>query len=184
MARDINLHSFTGPEYNGKAIDWSSVDIIPEGEISDSVKLTSRLTEFTASFGQVVGGKEDCLDVNNQSENIDVRASLWVPKGKYLATIKGGSRNIKISGNVIGHGSEVDIDIGNISDQCIEPTGPVFLSLNHITGDVITVRVINGTKPIILNPGEQRYRIVFSLPAFFGRLFAKCVRLLRKFRLV
>jgi hypothetical protein len=175
---DINLHSFNGPDFDGAVVTMLD-EIRPGSEISDTLKFTSRLHDFVGNFGHVIGGREDCVDINNHSQRIRIEAGLWEPRGKYLATIKGGSKDIHLSGRVRGHGREVDIDIGNISDQSDDPTGPVYLNLLHERGEPITVRVINGERPLLLNETEQKYKIVLKVPTFWGKLFAKLVALFR-----
>lgn len=179
---DINLHSFNGPDFDGAVVTMLD-EIRPGSEISDTLKCSSRLRDFTGRFGVVYGGKEDCIDINNRCERIYIEAQRWVPQGKYLATLKGGSRSIAISGEVEGHGSEVDIDIGNISDQSDNPTKDITLNLRHVAGDPITVRVINGERPKFLNADVQQYKVVLQVPSFFGQLFAKVVHQLRKLKL-
>ncbi|MFZ9725621.1 MAG: hypothetical protein ACO3EH_00310 [Ilumatobacteraceae bacterium] len=180
MGKDINLHSFNGPDLNGQDVYFPHGEIRPGSEISDTLKFTSRLTDFVGCFNVVYGGKEDCVDINNHCRGLHIRANLWVPQGKYLATIKGGSKHIQLSGTVRGHGKEVDIDIGNISDQSDDPTGPVYLNLTHENGDPITIRVINGEAPRLLNVDKQKYRVVLKTPSFIGQIFAKIVHQLRK----
>lgn len=177
---DINLHSFTGPEFDGQLVVWSDKAIFPGPEISDTLKFTGRLRDFTGHFGLVEGGQEDCVDVNNHCRGLRVSAELWRPRGKYLATIKGGSKFITLAGNVDGHGSEVDVDIGNLSDQSDDPTGPVYLDLKHVRGEPITVRIINGARPIVLNPGQQKYTVTLRVPPFWGSVFAKVMHQLKK----
>lgn len=178
---DINLLSFNGPGQNHQTVVISDEVVRPEPGMSDTVKLTSRLTDFSVIFhGEVYGGTEDCVDVNNHSTGLHLSAKCWIPQGKYLATIKGGSSGVTLSGSVRGHGSEVDIDIGNISDQSDNPTGLVYLNLQHEAGDPITVRIVNGVRPVFVNEDVQKYKIVLRVPTFWGSLFAKIVHQLRK----
>jgi hypothetical protein len=145
----------------------------------DTFKL-SRCKRGSVKLGHVKGGLEDCLDVNNHCEDLVIEASLWEPRGEYLTTIKGGSRNITVRGLVTGHGQTVDVDLGNLSDQSDDPTTDVKLDLTHVAGDPIRVRVLNAAPPILLNGGVQRYEIVFRLPGFWGELWAKCCAVWKK----
>ncbi len=177
MSKDINLHSICGERPIGTR---TLGDLIADPKVhSDALKITDS-SNGTVYAQRIVGGKEDCIDVNNHCEGVAIHALLLEPHGKYVATIKGGSRNITLSGTVRGHGTEVDIDIGNISDQSDNPTGHVFLHLYHESGEPITVRVINGRRPILLNSDEQSYVTIFRAPPFWGSLFAKIVHQLRK----
>lgn len=177
---DINLRSFYG------LLDEDHVileDVVADSSIhSDAIKVSAcRLMRIDVR-GAVYGGKEDCVDVNNKSEDVFIRADLFVPKGKYVATIKGGSKNIHLKGMVRGHSSEVDIDIGNLSDQSDNLTGPVYLDLVHEDGpdEPIMVRCLGGPRPVLLNEGLQKYEIVFKVPGFWQSWFLKGWKLLKK----
>jgi hypothetical protein len=61
----------------------------------------------------------------------------------------------------MSHGSEVDVDIGNWSDQSNEPTRGVFLGLYSKTGKPILVRVLNGRRPIFI---EETGPYVYAFP--------------------
>lgn len=174
---DKNLLSFASRRPLGVQF-VGDLEAIPPGT-SDTLKITD-CSDGEVRARKVFGGREDCVDVNNKCSNIFILAELFVPKGKYLATIKGGSSNITLQGDVSGHGSEVDIDIGNVSDQSDNLTGPVKLCLRHIAGDSITVRCLGGARPLILNPDVQQYKIVFEVPGFWKSWFLKGYKLLKK----
>ena len=177
MGTDKNTLSFAGERPLGvKRIG----DVVAKPGESDALKVTD--CDYGMIFaGTISGGKEDCVDVNNKCHDIEIFADLFVVNGKYLATIKGGSSRILLVGEVKGHGSEVDVDIGNVADQSDNLTRQVKLALKHVDGDPITVRVLGGERPIILNPFEQEYRIVFEVP---GRLpkswFLKAYKFLKR----
>lgn len=151
----------------------------PEG-YADTLKVTA-CSDLAIVAGHIIGGREDCVDINNRCSHIVVTADLFEPKGQYLSTIKGGSSNITLRGYVKGHGSVVDIDIGNVSDQSDNLTGPVYLDLEHVDGDVITVRCLGGPRPIFLNADTQRYKVVLAVPtSFLQSWFLKGYKLLKR----
>jgi hypothetical protein len=164
---DKNFLSFSGPvglQYTGDLTP-------PDDSYSDTLKF-SAAHEGDVYAGIVIGGREDCVDINNLSRDLFIHSERWEPRGKYLATIKGGSRDIHLGGKVRGHGSEVDIDLGNHSDQSQRTTGRVTLDLRTEDGSPLTVRVINAITPIFVNSHEQRYVVVAKVPGFFRRAFA------------
>lgn len=181
MKPDTNLISYNGPDWSNRTeFRAGGGPIVAGPEFSDAVKITSRIENFTLHLAPVFGGKEDCVDINDHSFNVAVDSELWVPRGKYLATIKGGSSEIILTGKVRGHGSVVDVDIGNIADQSDDPTGPVYIALEHEDGDPITVRIINGCKVEFLNPTSQKYKVVLNLRQPFGSWFSKIYKFFKR----
>ncbi len=157
---DINLVSFNGPALDGTTVDWSRETLNPGPDIADTVKCSTGLRNFRLKLGTVHTGYEDGLDVNNRCENLDIEAALWVfPENRAAIgfTLKGGSRNVRVSGWVQGNPL---VDIGNASDQSNEPTTGVRLALKRLDGKPIRVRVLNGDLPE-LEPGSGPYEFVF-----------------------
>jgi hypothetical protein len=180
---DTNLVSFF--ELENEAVE---VDIpYPDYEISDTLKISGCRAFAVRVLGNLVGGKEDCVDINNKSSNIHVTVDgIIIPMGKYVATIKGGSSHVYLSGVIMGHGSEVDIDIGNISDQSDNLTGPVYLNLLHVKGkqEKITVRCIGGPRPVLMNEGEQDYEIILKVPGFWQSVLLKAWKFGKKIKVL
>lgn len=157
---DINLHSFNGPADNGRTVDYLPAVIKPGDHIADTIKCSTGLANFRLQLGTVYTGYEDALDVNNLCRDLDIEAARWVfPEGRAAIgfTIKGGSRNVRISGWVQG---DPLVDIGNASDQSNEPTTGVQLNLRRDDGRPIRVRVLGGEMPV-LEHGSGPYRFVF-----------------------
>lgn len=157
---DINLVSFNGPVMSGATVDWSRETLTPGPDIADTVKCSTGLRNFRLTLGTVTAGYEDALDVNNLCENLDIHADRWAfPEGRAAIgfTIKGGSRNVRISGWVQG---DPLVDIGNASDQSSAPTTGVTLNLRRFDGRPIRVRVLGGEMPT-LEPESGPYRFIF-----------------------
>lgn len=165
---DVNLLSFAQERPLGVQVVG---DLIPLRGMSDTLKVSGS-ADGEIHAGLVRGGREDCFDANNRAARIKVYADLWQPRGKYIATVKGGSEDIELHGLVDGHGSEVDIDLGNYSEQSDERTRRVVLNLRTKDGSPITYRVLNAEPPILLNAHEQRYEQILKLRGFWGDLFA------------
>jgi pectate lyase len=86
-----------------------------QSDFSDILKL-SHAKNTVVRGCHIYGGKEDCVDMNRNCENILIENCTVYPFGSYGFTIKGGAKNITLR-NVIfdGHGREADIDLGNWS---------------------------------------------------------------------
>jgi len=173
---DQNYYSICGRENERLVFEQ---DMEGPAGTSDTLKVTAS-REVMVVAKRIVGGREDCVDVNNRSQDVSIYAEVFEPRGKYLATIKGGSRNVMLRGGVKGHGSVVDVDIGNISDQSDELTGPVRLDLEHLDGEEITVRVLGGSRPVFVNGDRQKYRVVFEVPGPFKSFFLKAYKFLKR----
>lgn len=134
----------------------------PRPDWSDALKITSQCTNFTYVGQTVYGGQEDCVDINNRCKSVRVSA-VFRPQGKYVSTIKGGSRGIILTGSVYGHGTEVDVDLGNWSDQSQETTRQVHLNLKSMDGKPIRVRVLKAETPTF-EEGSGPYEYAWPKP--------------------
>lgn len=180
---DVNLISFNGPHDNYRAVKMEAP--LDGTGFDDTVKCSTGLTGFKAQFGVVKGGREDALDVNNRCQELDLAADLWVLRGTMGFTIKGGSRDVRVSGPVEGHGRECDVDLGNASDQSHEETRRVRLNLWRVDGSPIRVRVLNAELPFE-EAGSGPYVYVFPwksrvLRVVTVKVFMEWRRLMRRF---
>jgi hypothetical protein len=99
---------------------------------------------------EILGGREDCIDIN-RGGLIAMRNVTLNPKGKYGVTIKGGAEVVTMKSVVFcSHGSEVDIDLGNWSDQSGERTRGVTLeNVFSSDGRPVVVRVLHADRPLV-----------------------------------
>lgn len=160
MSGDLNLVSFNGPADSGRTVDFSTQNFDGSCGYNDTLKFSTGLFNFTGRFGLVTSGSEDAVDVNNLCHDLDLSASRWILRGSMGFTIKGGSRNVRLSGPVEGHGRETDVDIGNASDQSHVWVTGTRLNLLSVDRSPIRVRVLGGDLPF-LEPGSGPYRFVF-----------------------
>lgn len=158
------------PDSNGR---WPA----PNGEHSDTIKFSNCSWIAVSVIGRLKGGREDCVDINNKSHHIAVVADEWESGGKYVATIKGESNDVHLEGRIVKHGSEMDIDLGNWSDQSNERTINVFLGF--VCDDTIHVRVLNAWAPIITVVGQS-----FQVHDTWKGIFIWVYRVLKKLHIV
>lgn len=167
---------------SGKTIDWTDREIGLPGatDYEDALKGTSQLTNFIGHFGVVYGGLENCLDLNNGCRAVSFQAESWISQGKYPFTIKGGCKHVRILGRLIGHGTEVDVDAGNWSDQSHEYVENWELGLVPFDGKPITIRCLAATKPTFV-AGTGPYKFVFPHPdAWYHSIVVKLFNQLRR----
>lgn len=156
---DRVLHSFNGPASNGETVDWRGRVVGgPEKPFAydDALKFTSQLRDFVGKFGRVFSGKENCVDVNNKCRNVTISGEFIANGGLYPITVKGGSEGITITGTLDGHGTEVDVDAGNWSDQSNSWVKNWTLQLTTTDGSPVVVRCLQAEAPTLLS-GPYRY---------------------------
>lgn len=98
---------------------------------------------------QIVGGNEDSVDLNNKCVGNSFEQFALTSGGKYNITLKGGSHNNLFSGLLIKkHGSQVDIEIGNWSDQSDASNAfNSFWGVQSEDGKPVTYAYRYGSKP-------------------------------------
>lgn len=150
---DVNYFSISNDGYtiDAGSPDARQVTELPEGnsftplrrdKYSDILKFSNRQS-FSLTNVYVSQGKEDSVDINNRCSNITLQGNFAIEGyGKQVFTIKGGSKDIFISGVIENPGNHTDVEIGNWSDQSKEKTTNVQLNLRRMDGK--PVRVIIG----------------------------------------
>ncbi len=148
---DKNLESYASAE----GVRVIGPRLIDGQGYADALKFSNCCDVFVEDLN-IIGGYEDCIDINRGSHIAITDVMLHV-KGKYAVTIKGGAEVVSLNNVAIyGRGSEVDIDIGNWSDQSGERTRGI--AINHVWrsyGQPVVVRVFHGDIPLV-NGGNVR----------------------------
>ena len=142
----------------------------PDMTHSDTIKVSGCSYLRVIVTGRLRGGVEDCLDVNNKSEHIEIHADEWESGGLFVATLKGGSKFIRLTGCIVKHGSEMDIDLGNWSDQSMERTRYVMLRLECL--DAVRYRVLHAWEPVLENAAIQKYKGCLTWKGVFHAVMA------------
>ena len=150
----------------------------PDGTYADPLKITGQVRDLHVHTPRIVGAREDCVDLNSRVRRIIVGDddTIWEPRGRYLATIKGGSRDVELRGVVVTP-TRVDrieklvvhCDLGNHSDQSRERTENVRLMLRSENGAALTWRRINAKTPQL--SAGQDWEQKLGLPGSFRDLF-------------
>lgn len=139
---DVNFRSIA---------DTTGVDIIGEAICPSNPTTYSDILKFSNARncsvdGSVIcGGKEDCVDMNRNCRNIVIRNSTININGMQGFTIKGGCEYIELNSLVFrGNPKNVEIELGNYSEQSDEPPRAIFLTnLSREDGKPVRVRLLN-----------------------------------------
>jgi hypothetical protein len=162
-----------GPNFNGEMrrhVEAGHQATFDPAQIADTIKLSGVRNFELTLLGEVVGGYEDCVDINNRCSNVTIYArDGFCGTGRYVLTIKGGSQDIYVSGPVLAPGRECDACLGNWSDQSREPTTNVGLDLSR-DGRPVRWRNLNATPPAFTRRSGP-YRRLLSVPGFLRPAF-------------
>jgi hypothetical protein len=145
----------------------------PDQTYADTLKF-SNADDVEVEKCHVVGGYEDCVDINRDCEQVVLRNLTLEAHGEYAVTIKGGSHDIKLIDVVItAPGRVYDIDIGNWSDQNQNKTTSVKLvNVTRADGEKVRVRVLWADRPVIVG-GNVSLTVVPRLAVLVYRFFRK-----------
>lgn len=174
------LHLFGPGDSPGiRAYSEGNITLPPGGKIADVLKFSGVQRLRVVVRGELPGGTEDCIDINNGCRDLEVQLLKGMrPAGQYAVTIKGGSRNVRIEGTILGPARTVEVDLGNHSDQSQEPTTGVHLALVPAYQGKIRYRQLNASTPLLVP--AVFYRRTFRLRGFFRPIFARLYALLKR----
>jgi len=105
----------------------------------------------------VLGGREDCLDVGRETNDCLFQDFVVEPTGQYLVTCKGDSnRNVFLNWLVVRHGKDVDFEFGNWHSYNFEPSRDnVIKGCRTVDGSPITYCYRWGCKPSIIDTNAK-----------------------------
>lgn len=169
----VNLYETS----NGQTLTF---DVIDGTGHAEALKITSGARDITVYAARIIGGTEDCVDVNNHCRNIRVIAAWWEPRGEYLATIKGESDGITLEGRVANHAKKVEVDCGNWSDQGNGPTRNVTAMLEMGDGSAFKYRLLNYAGEF---HGTNPKKCTLRLPPIVTKLWLMAMTVLKKLRI-
>jgi hypothetical protein len=153
--------------------------VVPDGRnIADMLKFSGTRGLTVQSKCIVPGGGEDCVDLNNECWDVIVESPGYFAKGKYVATIKGGTNFITLRGSILQGGKTCDVGLGNWSDQSKKLTEGITLDTPREDGKPTTYYQMNAAPPI---PGpDVRLKSVFTVPAFLRKAWVAVHGFLKK----
>jgi hypothetical protein len=161
MANDVMYRAF--PEERNQT--YHDLNLNPENPLhyTDICKLSNTRGNSYFDF-YIVGGREDCIDLNRNSMNNRFIRGVLRPRGNFGITCKGHSSGNLFEGIVFAaHGTEMDIDIANDSESTMRWTSDTILKdIISADGKPVTLRVGWGSKPKIIG-GNVKYLFWQSL---------------------
>lgn len=135
-----------------KGVTFTRVNLLPDNpkEWNDAMKVW-RCHNCHFDLFTIRGGREDCIDVGQDSSGNWFGGCTLESNGQYIATIKGDSnRNIFYDCLITRHGKDVDFEFGNWHSLNFKPSvGNIIDSCGTLDGSPITYCYRWGCKPII-----------------------------------
>jgi len=100
----------------------------------------------------ILGAREDCIDVGQKTNNCVFSDSLVEPTGQYVVTCKGESNNNLFTGLILRrHGRDVDFEFGNWHSYAFGlSTGNTIHACRAEDGKPVTYCYRWGCKPTIV----------------------------------
>lgn len=159
---DTNLHSFIGPDDNGRTVDLGDLAVDPS-QIASAIKCTQGVTDLTVAAGRAQGGKDAVADTNNRARDVTVTVEEAEPQGQFVGLVKGGVQRIHYHfPRILAHGKVCDFIYDDWSDQCHDATKGCSLNATMADGSPVYVIALK-TKPS-LAPGSGPYRFPWWQP--------------------
>lgn len=133
---DKNFKSFADIPFLGDIV--INEVLKPDMSFQDTLKF-SHVRNGCISVPETHGGTEDCVDVNRGCFNLVIIPGLCFVRGKYLATIKGGSSRITLQALIKQR--RVIVEYGNWSDNGNGTCRSNILEVHSLYGSRSTVIV-------------------------------------------
>lgn len=154
---------------SGKKIE---LDVIDGKNFTAALKVTSHAVGIHLLANWIVGGSENCVDVNNEVTDLVVDATTFDIRGKYGLSAK-TSTDITFIGHLAGRATVWEVNLGSWSDQSRKVQTQTYLKLTSYTYP-IRVWIGNADIPVLDDPtkyvflGFGRYgKFIRSVVMFF-----------------
>jgi len=120
------------------------------------LKITSRCANLNVLAGTIIGGTENCVDLNNECSGILVQSETYQTRGKYTLSAK-TCNGVIFRGHIALRASQWEVNLGSWSDQSDKIQSNTLLAL---TADVYPIRVWVGNAEIPHLDDPKKYQII------------------------
>lgn len=159
---DANLHSFNGPDHDNQRFELPD-EVIDGSAYASAIKCSTGLHCSQIYAKEVIGGRDTCVDVNNNCHDLVLNIGALKPTGQFAISVKGNSDRVKITAELFAHGKSADVELGGWSDQSHATSDNNVLAITSMTGKPVRVRVLKATAPALVN-GTGPYVYLFPSP--------------------
>lgn len=154
MNPDGTPDSNTVSLYETSSGDRPVYDLIDGSQGTAGLKITSHCRDLVATCDLIIGGRENCVDLNNECDGITVSAKEYRVNGKYALSAK-TCKNVSFIGHITGKPSKWHVNLGSWSDQSRDIQDNTALMLTADTYPIV-VWVGNATVPKMDDPAKYK----------------------------
>lgn len=138
---------------NGQSVVYDTLD---GSAGTAALKITSRAQGITVKAERLIGGSENCADLNNECRNISVSPNVFEVRGKYALSAK-TCDGVAFTGHITGTPSQWHINLGSYSDQ----SGRVQTNTRlELTADSYPILVWVGNADAPSLDGPAKYKLI------------------------
>lgn len=130
-------------------------DVLDGTGDTSPLKVTSHCTCCTVAVNKLIGGSENCVDVNNEVVGLHVSCLEYDTRGKYTLSAK-TSNGVTFRGHIIALASKWEVNLGSWSDQSKKVQTATRLEL---TADIYPIRVWVGNADVPSMDDPSKYQV-------------------------
>jgi hypothetical protein len=138
---------------NGARLNY---DVIDGTGGTAALKITSKCTNLVVTVDHLIGGSENCVDLNNECKDVEINCDALEVRGKYALSAK-TCRNVTFRGHVEGVPSQWAVNLGSWSDQSKKVQDTTKLVL---TADVYPIVVWIGNAVNTIYDDPSKYKVI------------------------
>ena len=150
--QDVNTVSL----YETSSEQTVTLGVVDGSNGTAALKITSKAKNVTVSSPRLIGGSENCVDLNNECAGISVSCPAYEVRGKYAISAKTCS-GVTFGGHLIGHGSQWDVNLGSWSDQSSATQTGTHLAL---TAESYPITVWLGNSDMASFDDPTKYKVI------------------------
>jgi hypothetical protein len=121
-----------------------------------ALKITSHAANLAIAAGTIIGGSENCVDVNNEVRMLHVDVGEYIARGKHAISAK-TSFGCVFTGHIKGRAKRWEVNLGSWSDQSDSLQDGTRLEL---TAEHYPIRVWLGNATIPAMDNASKYKLM------------------------
>ena len=150
--QDVNTVSLYDNDSGGRL----QYDTIDGSRGTAGLKITSRAKNLSLTAERIIGGRENCVDLNNECSGITVVCGEFQILGKYGISAK-TCNGVVFRGHLAGRAKQREVNLGSWSDQSAKTQTETSLDL---TADYYPIRVWLGNAQVPLMSDPSKYKLM------------------------
>jgi hypothetical protein len=150
--QDVNTVSLYDNDSGGR-LQYGTID---GSRGTAGLKITSRAKNLSVTVERIVGGSENCVDLNNECQGVVVNCGAYEIHGKYGISAK-TCNGVTFMGHLKGRARQWEINLGSWSDQSKRTQAVTNLEL---TADAYPIRVWVGNAEIPKMDDPKKYQLI------------------------